>query len=100
AERRRDLVLALARAAGEAELEQEQLVEREPASPLLRLLQRPGTVERVEGVGAARQALPLFQRRRQRVRLVRNELERSVCQRAQARRRDLLAGRIDGREVS
>ena len=98
-ERRRDLVLALARPAGDAELEQEQLVEREPASPLLRLLERFRAMERVQRVGAARQAFPLFQRRRERVGLVRNELEGAVGKGAEPRRRDLLAGRVDRRQV-
>ena len=95
AERGRDLVLALACPAGEAELEQEQLVEGEPPSPLLRLLQRARAVERVQRVGAPRQPFPLLQAGRQRVGLVRNELERPVCESAQTRRRDLLAGRVD-----
>ena len=99
AERRRDLLLALARAAGEPELEHEQLVEREPPPPRLRLLERPRPVQRVERVGAPRQPLALLQPGRQRVGLVRDELERAVGERAHPRRRDLLAGRIDRREV-
>src|SRR5262245_22422111 len=47
-ERRRDLLLALARASRQPELEQEQLVEREAASALLRLLERTWTVESEE----------------------------------------------------
>ncbi len=98
-ERGRDLVFALARPPCDAELEQEQLVEREPASPLLRLLERFRAMERVQRVGTARQPFPLFQRRRERVGLVRNELEGAVGKGAESWRRDLLAGRVDRRQV-
>ena len=70
AERGRDLLLALARPAREAELEQEQLVERKAPATLLRLLERPRTVQRVERVGARAEDARVLQPRRERVRVV------------------------------
>ena len=52
---RRNLRLALATALREADLQQEQLVEREPAATTLGLVERARPVQRPERVGAIRQ---------------------------------------------
>ena len=64
-----DELLALGRAAGERELEDEQLVEGEPPAAHLRLLGRARPVQRDERVGAERQPLGDREPRRQRRRL-------------------------------
>jgi len=99
AQRGSDLTFPFAGSAREAELEQEQLVEGEPAPPLLRLLECSGPMDGVEGIGPAGQAFPHFQRRRERIRLVRDELQGAIGKRAHSRRRDLLARGIDRREI-
>ena len=50
-----DVVLALASPAGEADLEHEQLLEREPAPRSRRLVERARPVHRVERVALGRQ---------------------------------------------
>ena len=98
-ERRSELVLAAATATGKTDLEDEQLVEREPAPALLGLLLVPGTVQRRERVGAQRKASPLLERRRDEVREVACMRERLADEVAELLDRHLLARRVDGSEV-
>src|SRR5581483_5838884 len=100
AERRGDLVLALAVPSRQAELEQEQLVEREPPAAALGVVERARPVESVERVRAAGKALRLAQPGRQRIDDVADQRQRTVGERPPPRRRDLLPGRIDRREVA
>ena len=98
-QRRRRLLLALSCPAGEAELEQEQLVERKPLPAALRLLDRPGPVQGEERVGTRRERLACLQPGREEVQVVAREPERGGHERAHPRRCDLLAGGIDRRQV-
>ena len=99
AERRRDRRLALAGALREADLEHEQLVEREPAAAFLRLGERARPVEHVERVVPEGQPLLRLQRRRKRIGQCGCERERRLDKLTQLLRRDLLARRIDRGEV-
>ena len=67
AERERHRRLTLPHRARDAELEDEQLVEREPRAAGLGFLERTRLVQRDERVAALRQALALAQRGRQRI---------------------------------
>src|SRR5205814_207081 len=57
AEGRRDLRLALPAAAGDSELQKQELVEREPAPAALRFLERAWPVQPPQRVAAARESL-------------------------------------------
>ena len=67
AERGRQRALALANTTRDAELEHEQLVEREPAAAFLRLGLGARAMERMERVGAERQPFPHLELGGQRV---------------------------------
>ena len=99
AERRCERALALRRAARDADLQQEQLLEREPLPPDLRLVLGLRMVEHEERVALQRQCLAVAELGRQRVEVVDDVPERVRDERAQPLRRDLLARGIDGREV-
>ena len=94
-----DLLLALGSAPRQRQLEDEQLVEGEPLPSLLGLLERARLVDRRQRVASERQPALRLQRRRQRVGMVGHERQRRLDELAQLRRRDLLARRIDRREV-
>ena len=98
-QRRGDRLLALGGAAGERELEHEQLVEGEPLPALLGLGERARLVHGHERVCSERQPALGLHGGRQRVRMVTGVRERARDQLAQLRRRHLLARRVDGREV-
>src|SRR5207244_1181747 len=65
AERGRPLGLAFARPLRNRDLEREQLVEREPPPPALRLVGPPRAVQRGERVGDEREVEPLPKLRRE-----------------------------------
>ena len=98
-QRGRDLLLALGRPARERQLEDEQLVEREPASPLLRLVERARPVQSSERVAPERQPAFCLQGGRKRVGPVGGKRQRRLDELAQLHRRDLLARRVDRCEV-
>ncbi len=99
AERRRERALAFRRAPRDAELEQQQLLEREPLPPGLRLVLGLGMVDDEERVALQRHRLAVAQLGRQRVGVVDDVPERVRDERPQPLRRDLLARGIDRREV-
>ena len=88
-------LLALRRAAGERELEDEELVEGEAPATHFRLLQRARPMQRNERIGAKRQPLGGRKPRRQGVPLGSHLLERRAHERAQLLLRQRLAGGID-----
>ena len=91
--------VALGGAAGDPDLKYEQLVEREPLAPALGLVEAGRPVDRGERVAFQRQLLALAQLGRERVVDVAETGERGVDDAADGLRRDLLRGRVDGREV-
>jgi hypothetical protein len=98
-ELRRLCVLAVAPCERERELQLEQLVEREPAPPTLRVFLRPWTVDRDERVARDRKLEPGAQDRGQQVADVVGVRQRRLDERAQSLRRHVLARRVDRREV-
>src|SRR5205085_1815082 len=99
AERRRERRLTLACATGDPDLQQEQLVEGEPAAAELGLVLAARAVQRDERIGPQRKPLACAQVRWERVDVVRRVRERVRDERADRLRCELFARGIDGREV-
>ncbi len=99
AERGCERPLALGGAARDADLQQQQLLEREPPPPRFRLLCRRRMVHDRERIGLERQLLAHAHVGGQRVVHVVRVRQRRSDERADLLRRDLLAGRIHRREV-
>jgi hypothetical protein len=99
AERRRQRALALGPAAGDADLQEQQLLEREPRASGLGLVLRLRMVQRDERVALQRQPLAHPQLRGQGVDPVAGARQRRGDQCTHPLRRDLLAGGIDRCEV-
>ena len=96
-ERRRDLRLTFPAPRSQTDLQDEQLVEGEPRTTFLRLLARPRPVQSPQRIASLRQALALLHSGRERVQS--RPRQRRTDELAELLRRDLLARRIDGREV-
>jgi len=99
AERGRERPLPLGRASRDADLEDDQLLEREPLPPGLRLNEVTGTMHRSERVALQRESFALAQLSRERIRDVERERERGIHDAAHRGRGDLLRGRVDRSEV-
>src|SRR2546430_10703452 len=97
AERGGDFSLTLPPPTRNCNLQEEQLVEREPSSPRFRLRERARTVQSPERVGALGQPLAFLQLREQRI--GERARQRGADELAELLRGDLLAGRIDRREI-
>ena len=97
AERRCDLGLALPAPPRQPDLQEEQLVESEPAPPHFRLTERARPVQRPECVDALGQSLVLLQVGRKGIR--KRPRQCRADQLAHLLRGDVLAGRIDRSEV-
>src|SRR5439155_5608979 len=95
----RDGRLTPAPAPGVPDLEDEQLVEREPLPARLRLPEGARLVEREEGVGLERQALGNLEPRGERVGKRAGVRKCALDERSQPLRRDLLTRGVDRREV-
>src|SRR5205823_11498669 len=93
------LVLAAPAAAGEPELGDEELVERETAPALLTLPLAAWAMQRGERVGPLREPGGDLDRRGERVRVVARVVERLPDQLTELLDGDLLARRVDGCEV-
>ena len=90
------LLLALMAPPCEPYLEDEQLVEREPAPSALRLLQVAGPVQDRERIGSKRQPRRGLQSGRQRIGVIAGVVEGLPDEVAQLLDRHFLAGGIDG----
>ena len=99
AERRRERLFAFGHPPRDADLQDEQLLEREPLPGHLRLVEVAGPVHRGERVALQRQALALAQLCGQWVRHVDGERQRCIHDAPHGRGGNLLRGGIDRSEV-
>ena len=99
AESRRPLFLAAQPPPGEPDLQDEQLVEREPAAPPLAVLLVAWPMEGVERIGSTRKPCALRNPSGQEVRKVTHVRQRLADQLAQLLDRHVLARRVDRSEV-
>ena len=91
--------LALDRASPERELERDELVEREPAARLLRVVLSAGPVDPDESIRAEREALAEPHARGERLATGAREGKRRLRHRAEGLLGEIGRGRVDGREV-
>ena len=90
--------LTLSCTSAERELEREQLVEGEPPATELRLLERSRAMQGDERVGSERQLLRHPQAGREQITTGVGRCESRLADRAQLLLRQVLGGRVDGRE--
>ena len=99
AKARRERSFAFRDAARDPDLQDEQLLERQPLPPGLGLVEVPRPVHGGERVTFQRQSLALAQLGRQRIRDVHGERKGGVHDASHGRGGDLFRGRVDGSEV-